>query len=88
MLDEAEVNRVTFMAVQPHLQARDGGADKRVLIAEIGGGSTELLLVKESDVIFSHVYRLGSLRLRRTLEAHRAPTIKLRTIMETQILCT
>lgn len=87
-LDEAEVNRVTFMAVQPHLQAREGGADKRVLIAEIGGGSTELLLVKESDVIFSHVYRLGSLRLRRTLEAYRAPTIKLRTIMETQILRT
>jgi exopolyphosphatase/guanosine-5'-triphosphate,3'-diphosphate pyrophosphatase len=87
-LDEAEVNRVTFMAVQPQLTALNPTPDKRVLIAEIGGGSTELLVVKESEVIFSHVYRLGSLRLQRTLEAYRAPTVKLRTIMETQILRT
>jgi exopolyphosphatase/guanosine-5'-triphosphate,3'-diphosphate pyrophosphatase len=39
-LDEAEVNRVTFMAVQPQLAALNAGPDKRVLIAEIGGGST------------------------------------------------
>ena len=87
-LDEAEVNRITFVGVQPFLAARKTSPDTRVLIAEIGGGSTELLVVKESDVIFSHVYRLGSLRLRRTLEAYRAPTVKLRHIMETQILRT
>jgi len=84
-LDEAEVNRVTFLGVQPFLNARNAGPETRTLIVEIGGGSTELLVVKGSDVVFSHVYRLGSLRLRKTLEQYRAPTVKLRNFMETQI---
>jgi exopolyphosphatase / guanosine-5'-triphosphate,3'-diphosphate pyrophosphatase len=85
-LDEAEVNRVTYLGVQPFLAERNSGPETRTLIAEVGGGSTELLVVKENDVIFSHVYRLGSLRLRKTLEAYRAPAVKTRNIMETQIL--
>jgi exopolyphosphatase/guanosine-5'-triphosphate,3'-diphosphate pyrophosphatase len=84
-LDEAEVNRVTFLGVQPFLAQRKRSLETRTLITEVGGGSTELLVVKDSDVIFSHVYRLGSLRLRKTLEAYRAPAGKTRNIMETQI---
>ena len=38
-----------------------------------------------TDVVFSHTYRLGSLRLRQTLETYRAPEIKVRPIMESQI---
>jgi exopolyphosphatase/guanosine-5'-triphosphate,3'-diphosphate pyrophosphatase len=84
-LDEAEVNRVTFLGVQPFLVERKIDPETRTLIAEVGGGSTELLLVKANDVIFSHVYRLGSLRLRKTLEAYRVPTGTTRSFMETQI---
>lgn len=42
-------------------------------------------MVKAGDVGYSHTYRLGSLRLRETLEALRAPTLKVRNIMETHI---
>lgn len=84
-LEEAEVNRVTFLGVQPFLNTRGTSPDLRTLILEVGGGSTELLTVKGGDVIFSHVYRLGSLRLRKTLEAYRAPAVKQRAIMEAQI---
>jgi exopolyphosphatase / guanosine-5'-triphosphate,3'-diphosphate pyrophosphatase len=84
-LDEAEVIRITFLGIQPFLLSDPALAESRALVAEVGGGSTELLLVKGGDVVYSHTYRLGSLRLRETLEALRAPTLKVRNIMETHI---
>jgi exopolyphosphatase / guanosine-5'-triphosphate,3'-diphosphate pyrophosphatase len=84
-LDEAEVIRITFLGVQPFLLSDPTLASGRAVVTEIGGGSTELLLVKGGDVVYSHTYRLGSLRLRETLEALRAPTLKVRNIMETHI---
>jgi exopolyphosphatase / guanosine-5'-triphosphate,3'-diphosphate pyrophosphatase len=84
-LDEAEVIRITFLGIQPFLLSDKALANARALVTEVGGGSTELLLVKGSDVVYSHTYRLGSLRLRETLEALRAPTLKVRNLMETHI---
>jgi len=84
-LDEAEVIRITFLGVQPFLLSDPTLAQSRALVTEVGGGSTELLVVKGADVVYSHTYRLGSLRLRETLEALRAPTLKVRNIMETHI---
>lgn len=84
-LDEAEVIRITYLGVQPFLVTDPALAESRALVTEVGGGSTELLLVKGADVVYSHTYRLGSLRLRETLEALRAPTLKVRNIMETHI---
>jgi exopolyphosphatase/guanosine-5'-triphosphate,3'-diphosphate pyrophosphatase len=60
-------------------------ASARTIVTEVGGGSTELLLVQNGNVTYSHTYRLGSLRLRETLQAFRAPTVKVRDIMEGQI---
>src|SRR3954470_8297563 len=84
-LDEAEVIRITFLGVQPFLLSDPTLVQGRGLVTEVGGGSTELLLVKGGDVVYSHTYRLGSLRLRETLEALRAPTLKVRHIIETHI---
>ena len=84
-LDEAEVNRLTYLGIQPFLQAEPSLAAARTIVAEVGGGSTELLVVRGANVLYSHTYRLGSLRLRETLEAYQAPAIKQRQIMETQI---
>lgn len=84
-IDEAEVIRITYLGVQPFLVSDPALAEARAVVTEVGGGSTELLLVKGGDVVYSHTYRLGSLRLRETLEALRAPTLKVRNIMETHI---
>ncbi|MDX1944863.1 MAG: exopolyphosphatase [Pirellulaceae bacterium] len=84
-LDEAEVIRITFLGIQPFLLSDARLASARCVVTEVGGGSTEMLLVKGGDVVYSHTYRLGSLRLRETLEALRAPTLKVRNIMETHI---
>lgn len=84
-LDEAEVNRITYMGIQPFLKADPELDAAKTVVTEIGGGSTELLLVQGDQVLFSQTYRLGSLRLRETLEAFRAPGMKLREIMQSQI---
>ncbi len=87
-IDEAEVNRVTYLGIQPILQSDPKLSEKLSLIVEVGGGSTEVILVQGNDVVSAHTYRLGSLRLRETLKAYRAPTGQTRQIMDTQILRT
>jgi exopolyphosphatase/guanosine-5'-triphosphate,3'-diphosphate pyrophosphatase len=84
-LDEAEVIRITYLGVAPQIRSDPRLASSRSLVAEVGGGSTELLVLQGEDVVFAHTYRLGSLRLRETLAALRAPTLKVRNLMETHI---
>lgn len=85
-LDEAEVNRITYMGVQPQLQADPKLASSRSVVVEVGGGSTEVLVVQSGNVLFSHTYRLGSLRLLEMLDEYNTSPAKQRVIMESQIL--
>ena len=85
-LDEAEVNRITYMGIQPQLQSDPRLASKRSVIIEVGGGNTEVLVVQSGNVLFSHSYRLGSLRLLETLDTLDAPINKQRVVLESQIL--
>jgi exopolyphosphatase / guanosine-5'-triphosphate,3'-diphosphate pyrophosphatase len=84
-LDEAEVNRITYLGIQPFLQSEASLADSPVVVVEVGGGSTEMLMVRGGNVLFAHTYRLGSLRLRKMLENYRTPRRKVREIMESHI---
>lgn len=84
-IDESEVGRITYLGVQPLIKLDPELAQQRTVIIEVGGGSTELLLVHNADVQFSHSYRLGSFRLREQLEVFHAPQSTSRHIMETQI---
>jgi exopolyphosphatase/guanosine-5'-triphosphate,3'-diphosphate pyrophosphatase len=84
-MDEAEVHRVTYRSIQPLLAAEPRFAEATTIICEVGGGSTELLVVERGSVKYSHSYRLGSLRLRQTLQGLRASHAKLREIMELEI---
>lgn len=81
-IDEAEVHRITYRSIQPLLKAEPRFADATTIICEVGGGSTELLVVDRGNVRYSHSYRLGSLRLRQTLEVLRTSRDKMREIME------
>ena len=83
-LDEAEVSRITFLGVQPTLRDQDL-ANSRSIVVEVGGGSTEFLVVQAGQVVFSHTYNLGSLRIREMLESLRAPQRKERKLMENHI---
>lgn len=84
-LDEADVIRLTYLAMEPYLKAAPSLAAARTLVVEVGGGSTELLVVRSGNVLYSRTYRLGSLRLREMLESFRATATKQRQFLETQI---
>ena len=80
-IDEAEESRLTYMAAQDVVESEPGLKDGNVLVVDVGGGSTEILLVQKGQVTFSDSYRLGSLRMREMLESQRAPSERVRTIL-------
>lgn len=84
-IDEAEVNRITYMGVTPHLRSNRELADGKSLVVEVGGGNTEMLVVRAGNVLHSQSFRLGSLRLLSTLDGVRASPSRRRTMMESHI---
>jgi exopolyphosphatase/guanosine-5'-triphosphate,3'-diphosphate pyrophosphatase len=84
-MDEAEVNRVTFLGVEPYLRDEPSLAAAQTVVMEVGGGSTEMLLVHQGNVISAHTFRMGSLRLRKALEGYNAPAAKVQRLMASQI---
>ena len=84
-LDEAEVIRITFLGMQPFLLSDPTLAQGRALVTEVGGGSTELLLVKgRRRRLFAYVSP-RQLATARDAGSASAPTLKVRNIMETHI---
>ena len=87
-IEEAEETRLTYLAVQgivkhePDLQKGDA------LIVEVGGGDTELLLLRDGRVTYSNTFRLGTLRMRETLDQHRAPEKRVPAILAQHIQLT
>lgn len=84
-IEEAEVNRITYMGIQQHLEKEDRLATAKSVVVEISGGSTELLVVRGGNVLFSHAFRLGAMRLVETLASLGAPVGKRRELMESEI---
>ena len=68
-IDEAETNRITYLGVLPHILADPKLALDRCVVAEVGGGTTDLLVLAGGDVAFSQSYRVGALRMREAVRA-------------------
>ena len=83
--DEAELHRVTYLGILPFIENQSKHFAEESIVLEIGGGTSELLLLQQTDVQFSRTYRLGSLRLRHRLDRFEGPVSKTRAVMETQI---
>ena len=84
-IDEAEVNRITYMGITPHLRSHPELADGKSVVVEVGGGSTELLVVRGGNVLHSQSYRLGSLRLLQLLDESNLSPRRRRTLIESHI---
>lgn len=84
-MDDSEVNRTTYLGIQPLLADEPRFANSRSLVVEVGGGTTVVLLLQNLNVTYAHTFRMGSLRLRKTLETYHAPATKVRSIMEDHI---
>ena len=85
ILDEAEVNRITYMGIQPLLQLNPILASVKTVVVEVGSGSTEILVVSAGNIQFSNTYRLGSLRMLEQVDRFKTSHAKQRAILETQI---
>ncbi len=72
VIEGTEENRLTYIAVQDVLKQDDLLKNADAIIVDVGGGSTELVLVQKGSVTFANSYRLGSLRMRESLETFRA----------------
>ncbi len=83
--DQSILHRVTYLGLLPFLRDEPQYFAKQSVVIEVGGGTTELLLLDKEDVSFAKTYRLGALRLRKQLEAYDAPLVKSRELMEAQI---
>ena len=84
-IEPPDVIRITYLGLQPFLQAEATLFAKTSMILEVGGGSTELMLVQGEDVLTSQTYRLGTVRLRESQEALRAPHVRAKDIITDQI---
>ncbi len=67
LIDDAEIARVTYLGVRPLLQNEPTLKEAMTVVAEVGGGNTEVLVLKGKDIIHSQPYRLGSLRLQQMI---------------------
>lgn len=66
-IEETEEIRLTYLAVYPLLRLHPELQKGDLLVVEVGGGDTELLLIQDGYINFSNTYRLGALRMREQL---------------------
>jgi len=71
IINEAEESRLVYLAVRDALAGHAALKDAWTLLAEVGGGSTSLMLLRRGQPIRSGVYALGAIRLRQQLELRR-----------------
>lgn len=84
-IDEAEVNRVTYVGVAPHLRTHPVLADAKNVVMEVGGGTTEMLVIRGGNVLHSNSYRLGSLRAVAMFDGTRVGPARRRAVLESHI---
>jgi exopolyphosphatase/guanosine-5'-triphosphate,3'-diphosphate pyrophosphatase len=85
VISEADINRITYLAVEPLLKADAQVSVDNTFIIEMSGGSTEVLYLQGAHGAHSRTYRLGALRFREMLETYRAPVTQERALLETTI---
>ena len=84
-IDEMDVSRLTYLMAIPAIRGIPRLWDHPTLVIEIGGGSTEILMLEQGMVKYSGTYRMGTLRMREMLDAYRAPAASLKNVMKTHI---
>lgn len=72
-IDEAEETRLTYLSIQDLLPREPTLQKGDTLVVEVGGGDTELLLLRDGHISYSNTFRLGTLRMRETLGTQHAP---------------
>jgi exopolyphosphatase / guanosine-5'-triphosphate,3'-diphosphate pyrophosphatase len=69
VIEGAEVNRLRYLAIQPLLEQVESLRRNRLVVVEVGGGSTEMIGLEDGRVCYAHTYRMGSYRSREMMDA-------------------
>ncbi|NQU10834.1 HD domain-containing protein [bacterium] len=81
VIEGAEENRLMYLAVRDALERARRRPPANAIVVDVGGGSTELLLIQQGLATFAGSYRLGSLRMRETLVTQQTPSDRVRTVL-------
>ncbi|MCA8988836.1 MAG: exopolyphosphatase [Planctomycetaceae bacterium] len=84
VLDVAEVHRVIYQGLQVWRDQLPTLVRDRWVIAEVGGGNTEYMVLNRGEVEAANAVRLGSLRLRATLTTYSAPATQWPALLRSQ----
>ena len=70
VVEGIEANNLTFIAVQKSLSGKWGAFNRsNTLILEVGGGSTEVLLLQRGKVLAAHTLNMGTVRLEQEIKS-------------------
>jgi exopolyphosphatase / guanosine-5'-triphosphate,3'-diphosphate pyrophosphatase len=72
-IEATDVARYTYQSFRTYLAQHQALADSNVIIAEVGGGSTELLFLQKGNVSVSQSFRFGTMRMHEMLTMFRTP---------------
>ncbi len=85
VIDEVDVARLTYLSIRSFINTHPSLLTNELLVTEMSGGTTEILLLQNNNVTLSKGYRLGALRLREMVGEFRAPLSRHRDLMENDI---
>lgn len=91
IIEPSEESRLTVGAVRDLTQASGMGSlllgDNKspVLVAEIGGGTASMTMLREGEIVVSGSYRLGSIRLQESLSTTYEPAVRAAELIRHQI---
>lgn len=73
IIDGPAENRLTYLAVREALAGHEALIRGSALLAEIGGGSADLSLLRGGEPVMTGTYALGAIRMRQALAGWRGP---------------
>ncbi|MEI6147763.1 MAG: HD domain-containing protein [bacterium] len=85
VLEDAEVEHLIHVAIHSLFETIPTLNSGEVLIVEVGGGATRLLLIQDGYVTYSGTYKLGALRMQETLETSLTPYDRLCAVLDQHI---
>lgn len=89
VIDGIEENRLMYLAVTNKIKALSRKTtDEDAIILEVGGGSTEMMLMKKGKMAGAHSLKIGTIRIEQTLNLSVATTDDIRRYIHQFILNT
>jgi exopolyphosphatase/guanosine-5'-triphosphate,3'-diphosphate pyrophosphatase len=85
ILDNMDIVRYTYISLKWYLDKNPYLLRNLNIVCEIGGGTTEILLLSKGSIISIHSFRIGSLRLRESLEQLNLSLKKQIVLLENEI---